>query len=344
MDEPKEAHTPTAASWRRWLRRASFGLLAAATVAVAVIVLRGGDDPEARAATSDAPSESVGSVLRPGDALVNGFVVVDGTTVAGGPVPTKPEVIDGAEYTRTSVQVDVPGDVIAAFRAYAEQAEALGYTLSARNAQEACWQTFTEPGDEAAASGSTPEPWLMTCAAGGQRTVDRTVETISIWVERTYPVAEQAAESFRLEFATAPVGSTPSTPPPPPWRTPEVGAGPARPAIPLEFPGSRDSLCGPALEVVERSRIRSVQQSCTSGWTVTLELTGSPDEIYAAYVDQIRATDPEHSRSDSDAFSVDGRDVRVDGEFWDDSSRLEARMIEGDADHAPVLWITFTNG
>ena len=318
------------------------------------VVLSSDDDADTAldaAGTSD--GELPALVLEPGDELPNGFVVADGTSVRGGVFPEQGDR-SAATFTSSSVQIEVPGDMTTAVRAYLDQAVELGHSLVARNHDDACWR---DPLETAEGAPAPDEPTFvrLRCGVTGTRSTPAGHEQFRLEALRTYPVPGlDPVNSLRIEFSATDV------PPTSAWRSiapgalPEPGGGPPAPEVPLEFPGAVDPLCGPALEVVEGSEILAVTADCGRSSRVALAVTGDPDRVYGEYLEQIRQVDPVYSTArDSNVFELfdvhggfpePGRRVHSDGVSWDDGSHLEVRLLDGDGVPAPTLWIDHVSG
>ncbi len=330
------------------------GLCAVLAIAGWAILRPSGEaDEVGTEARVDADDELPALVLEPGDSLPNGFVVADGTSVPGGVFPEMGDR-SAATFTSADVQIEVPGDMTAAVRDYLDQAVEVGYALIAHQEDDACWYQPLEV-EQGAPQPAEPAFVRLHCSVSGTRSTPDGQEQFRLDAERTYPVAAlQPVNALRIGFSAS------NVPPTSAWRSiapaalPEPGSGPSTPEVPLDLPGSVDPLCGPAMELVEGSRILAVTTDCGRRSRVALAVTGDPDEVYSAYVEQVRAVDPQYSQplepssfelSDVQGrFFEPGRFVHVDGVMWDDGSTLEVRMLDGDGVHAPTLWIDEVKG
>jgi len=330
----------------------ALGLCVAVAAAVGWWVLHPSDHGAGGVDSSGPPERGPELVLQAGDPLANGFVVADGTTVPGGMYP---ELGDRGAMTfvRSSAQIQVPGDMTTAVRDFLDQALDLGYVLVAGNADDACWSTPLE-GEAGEPAPERTAYARLHCSVGGNRATASGQEQFRLEAQRTFPVAGLSPRNdLRIEFSADNVTGTRPTDPARAVGLPEPGTGPPRPEVPLQFPGSSDPLCGATLELVAGSRILAVAGDCGFSSRITLVVTGDPEEVYEAYAEQVRRSDPDHSSVESNdfrLFDVAGnllqpeRPVHTVTASWDDSSSLEVRMQEGDGVHAPTLWISEVRG
>ena len=122
-------------------------------------------------------------------------------------------------------------------------------------------------------------------------------------------------------------------------------APPTVSTIPAPDEGSPVLSCNEAITLEPGSRLLGAALDCT--WPTSIlvfEVTGDPDEVFAAYAQQIGAAKGFNPPVKEDVSSeFDGRTVREAGIFADDSSYLRLTMLSGD-DRPTVMSIQQVSG
>lgn len=330
-------------------------------VGSAVVALGCSDGGELR--TEPAEDRHSRATLEPGDAIADGFVVAEGTTVPGGAFPTLGVTYDGVEAPRTWVAVvETDSQLSDVVGAYVQQAAQLGFSVYGGDAGfagdevagAACGTNVVREVDVMVdAEGQPPAgtPLWVECGAAGERVVGDQLETFEISAIRSYP-SEWAgpSDSFTIGLTrwpsnrgTAPMFSGGSTPPSMPTTT--SPAPPSVSTIPAPQEGSPVLSCSDAITFEPGSRFLGAAFDCT--WPTSIlvfEVTSDPDEVFAAYAQQIGAAkgfNPPVEEDDPTEF--DGRTVREAGIFADDSSYLRLTMLSGD-DRPTVMSIQQVSG
>ena len=327
---------------RRWIAGI---FLVAGSAGVAVGCSDGG---EVRAGPDEKRPSS--AVLEPGDAIADGFVVADGTTVPGGAFPTAGGTYDGVETPRTwSAVVETDSELPAIVGSYIEQAAELGFSVYglgdgpvadevAGSGCSANVMRELEPSENPAGQPPAGAPLWVECRATAERVVGDQLELFEVSAIRSY-AAEWGgpSDSFTVGLTRWPSnrGTEPMFPggfEPPGMPTTALQAPPTVSTLPAVNEGSTILSCNEAITLEPGSRLLGAAFDCS--WpssTLVLEVTGDPEDVFAAYALQIgKAAGFNPPVEEEDASEFDGRSVRVAQISGDDSSYLRITMLSGD--------------
>lgn len=322
------------------------GQLLVALVVVGVVAGCSGRDELRTEPGEDVPAAAV---LEPGAEIADGFVVAEGTSVPGGAFPTPGGTYDGVESPRSWVAViETDRDLPEAVDMYAQQAAELGFSLdwmddeAFADAGVSRWcgtNVVREVDVSADLDGQPPAgtPLWVECNAAGERVVEGHLERLNISAIRSYPVGWGGPiDSFTISLlrwppnrGTALLSPSDSVEPSIPVTT--LPAPPTVSTLPEPSDGSTMLACNEAITLEPGSQLLGAAFDCT--WPnslLVLEVTGDPDEVFAAYVGQLDGAQGYNPPAqEEDPGSFDGRSVRAAQVSADDSAFLRITMLSG---------------
>jgi hypothetical protein len=297
-------------------------------------------------------------VLGSGTPIADGFTVPDDAVLLALPGPSAGSDGDGPGWIARLR----PQDPVSTFTDLVTQARAAGFELGSPTV-DPCYAVPDErtiDGQEYPAPFEPlpegVEPKSIDCAATGYRDTDGGVEEINISTEQRLaldpptstgsisvrPLAE-GAEPRPIgtgQFDLQPLVATRVRP-----SSVEVGMDPPD----LDVGAPLDAMAGaggPTLAEGSRLAAPINQPICQGGFLAALDITGDPDDVFAAYVDQIRDAAADYgSPPEVASTTLFGR--RVDlarATIGDDSSSIEATMIIGDDDEPTRLLLEHCGG
>lgn len=312
-------------------------------------------------ACSDASTErTVGevTVLGPGTPIAEEFVVPDGAVLLAGPVQVGD--VRGSD-TRWAAHLR-PRDPVSMFNDLARQAEELGFELGSYSS-DPCSAVPDERslGDVELVEpfGVLPEgvePSSITCNGIGFRESDGELEQLFLSVEQRL-TGDRPTSVGTMEVTLLPEGSEPT-----PTGTGQFDLQPFVPSqvrpssreIPMDPPdlAAGDALDpmagagGPTLIAGSRPAAPIDAPICQGGFRAALDVTGDPDEVLAAYVEQIRDAAEQFGRPpELSSTTLFGRRVEHAVATIDDaSSTMSATMVVGEGDEPTRLLLEQCNG
>lgn len=323
-----------------------------AAFAASALVSAGCSDPSTERTTGEV------TVLGPGTPIAEGFVVPDDAVLLAGPMP----VVDVRDRdTGWSAHLR-PRDPVSMFNDLASQAGELGFELGA-SSQDPCFAVPDEPSlgeaelDEPL--GVLPdgvEPSSISCSGTGFRETDDGVEKLFLHVEQRLH-GDPPTSVGTMEVTLLPEGSEPR----------RIGTGqfdlqpfvpsqvrPSSHEIPMDPPDLSvgdplDPMAGtegPTLVAGSRPAAPIDAPICQGGFRAALDVTGDPDDVLAAYIEQIRDAAEQLGRPpELSSTTLFGRRVEhAVATIADDSSTMSATMVVGQGDETTRLLLEQCNG
>jgi hypothetical protein len=327
-------------------------------VLVLVLVLVGCGDPASKSAGSEAAASGEVVVLGPGTSIADGFTVPDDAVLLAAPGPSEGFNGDGPGWLARLR----PQDPVSTFTDLVAQAQAAGFELGSYTV-DPC---YAVPDERTVNGQEHPapfeplpegvEPSSIDCAATGYRNTDDGTEEITISTEQRLALdpptsaglieVRQLAEGTEPrpigtgQFDLQPLVATRVRPP-----STRVAMDP--PDLDVGAPlNSMAGAGGPTLAAGSRLAAPISQPICQGGFLAALDITGTPGDVFAAYVDQIRdaaadyGSPPEVTSTTLFGRRVDQAHATID----DASSIMRATMITGDDDEPTRLLLEQCNG
>lgn len=253
---------------------------------VSLLVLAACGDPGAEAPAASSGSVTAGvTTLGPGTRIDDDFVVPAAAELLMWPVP-----VHAASPSEGWVASMAITDAVAVINDLAAQAEAAGFELQAGTSP-----TCEDTGTVVLESDGGDGVW---CSASGYRHTDAGGEelVLSSIVGRGPAAGEDTASASIAVRLLAPGEQIPAAPPgSSPAPRFEPGESDVDPVVPDHTPPELEpgELLAPRFEerLVEGSQlvVPVVDERCQGGLLATLEVTGEPDRVFDAYVEQMAA-------------------------------------------------------
>lgn len=298
------------------------------------------------------------AVLGPGTPIAEDFVVPDDAVLLAGPMP----VVDVRGRETGWIAHLRPRDPVSTFNDLASQAGELGFELGS-SSSDPCSAVPDERslGDVELDEpfGVLPdgvEPSSINCTGIGFRETDDGLERVFLNIEqRLY--GDRPTSVGTMEVTLLPEGS----------EFPRIGPGqfdlqrvvpsqvrPSSREIPMDPPdlSAGDALDpmagadGPTLVAGSRPVTPIDAPICQGGFRTALDVTGDPDEVLAAYIEQIRDAAEQFGRPpELTSTTLFGRRVeRAVATIDDASSTMSATMVVGEGDEPTRLLLEQCNG
>lgn len=351
------------------MSRAGWWRVSAAVVCVVLAAACSSEEQLDSGNADDESAESSGDVvLQPGEPIADGFLVADGTSVPGGAFPEAGGTFNGDPAPRAwSAVITSDLDLEDAVAAYAAQMVELGFrgysgtpiADVASLAVRPCGTTLAQDTSDQPALTNQPEPGtplLQSCELGGERVVDGSLQVVHLVAERSHPAMSSfPVDTIVLGSTTLPAsrGTEPLYPDQPDQAGAEPDAstsgesvlGPPVSTFPAQVGDAVPPGCSSRVVIEPGSHFLGAAYDCFyRGFTLVLEVTGDPTEVFDAYVRQIdEAPGYNGSPEVDDVDDFDGRQVRTAQIWGDDSSSLRVTMLQG-GDRPTVLQIAHQAG
>jgi hypothetical protein len=253
---------------------------------VPLLVLTACGDPDTETlAESDGSAPEGATTLGPGTRINEDFVVPAAAELLLWPVP-----VSAASPSQGWAASMTTSDAVAVINDLAEQAEAAGFEPQA-DAAPTCEDTETVVLESDGGAG-------VWCSTVGYRRTDAGTEelVLSSIVGRGPTAGEDTATASIAVRPLAPGGQISVVPPvSSPGQRFVPGQSGVEPAVPDQAPPELEpgELLAPRFEerLVEGSQlvVAVVDERCQGGLLATLEVTGDPDRVFDAYVEQMAA-------------------------------------------------------
>lgn len=311
-----------------------------------------GPDPDGRPGPVD--------LAGPDEPIADGFVVPDGARLLLPPVPIGGSTFDGVEPESMWSARLFPEDPVVTFVGLVDQAVGLGFELRSRDAAGAPCRVSVDGIPEAGGLGTAPpvapvpegtELAAFQCEATGWRTVDGRQEELRLDVRHVPAASSDSVDATAtITLQRWPEGTEPTR-----WGVPVVPLPDtaydlglhADPTPPTIEPGDIFSTSRADAALTEGSRpVAPPRDSlCEGGFSVVLDVTGDPDEVFETYGDQIRAwTGAIGVTVDERQSTLFGRAIKEIHGRGDDSSDYAAVMVEGSDDEPTRILFELCGG